>query len=1444
MTTKKLTSGYSYDEIAERTEQECKNAGFDDQLERCDFAAEVFEANCRTKYQGDNQKAERDRCIAQISTYHTYCDHDTCYNVTGGCGDGIKNEGEQCDSRVETDPEQGFYYDIDGWKRSGGNGGNGLYCTGECRGNCTPDVDGQKDRCQNDSDTDCWEYNKKGSAAEYWATVGCTRFQHNGQFNSKCGDNSIDTFAGEVCDDGNTQDGDYCAANCKSVTGSCGDGIKHINETCDNSSTCKTDATVNGQPNDCTKVKGDYCSSGCDEDYGKCGDNNIKGPGFNWYDGHTADDSKVTLSLHNQLDGPEDFDTTDNRTKSMTDTLSSDAEKETFIKTFAKTDSAGKIECKRKDTCGDGTRNFRLEGCDCGNGDGHGTCNISSYNGALTFSTTCYKDCYSAAIGGVDVAHITSKSITGWACDPDHPMLDGDPSDTQKMVRIKFKNKSGTYDSHTMEVITGEQIPDAFNKNDVITICGGGKLHGWSADPSSAGIDPLGSPYTIEVYALSRDEGEKAEVLIGTKTNFITAMQCGDGVKTNCSSIYVTTADGSQLQLYNGWQCKDTEVQGGCSAFGFEKNEICRDEACENGVDGVDFSKGAVDCFDKDYPALFKDGTLIGRKCQWTWCGDGIKQSEATDIRAHEGAPGMGGEECEKPGTTVDEKSCTSLGLTLPTGDAATEKDFIWGQTKTCDNTCKYDRTAGCKLTSKCPSLKEVVQGWIDNGRTEYDADKYSQYIVYHSETYTRNWVCDSEGCHWSEKKSAEYNAESDNDSLTCRYHCKDTLYWNGSYCAPRNKDVEAQRIETSCNQCKDTDNNIANGVWSGTSTDCFNGAAKTAYIGTKIEDGDVKYVVPQPNGTTTTVDVGLSKPTLDAKYDNSASPTWQCSWKCHDNTYTYSEKKNKCYKNDKPYTCNGKPEGALWVKVKGVTKEGSNVTGVITEILSSSSATLTVPQKRTGFNGDGEAVYDPDENEKFTGAGLTNIKKLQPMYVNADSGLSAYNQRTQIANYFDSNYDGYTNGNPRCFWVCPVGKKIKRNDIGDYECVDPTAGNEEQRCPAGLTNEEKTKIYNEDCSKVKEAEKCEVRAGFHQKCNDTFLEGSTLNFYNGQYGSTTVAGQTVTYCNKYCGEKKSGENWVEDTTDTWGRIKYKDDSDGTLKYYCGDGVTQPTAETISGITNWHQANSTNYPGASVFADELCDGTPDTNARKQLCDRYLSKNGATTATSVNATYHNNSSISCNSNCQGMTNISGTTASNINYTDKNYPCGFCGDGKINYKNSSTQEKCDPGLNTAGGYDDDKWAETTETSSTGTTMKCKKDCSGWAPYCGDGTPQTGEACDKGSSNTDTAPSCGYDQTCDYCNKSCESKSVKGPYCGDGTVNGTEKCDTGISTLYSCYESTSWTTGSGCSAESHSGYNIYKMPCSSCGWGAKEYITRIEGTTTTYSVYTSKGACSSFY
>jgi len=50
---------------------------------------------------------------------------------------------------------------------------------------------------------------------------------------ARCGDNRLNTTAGEVCDDGNSVDGDYCNSKCVEITGYCGDEILQTNEVCD-----------------------------------------------------------------------------------------------------------------------------------------------------------------------------------------------------------------------------------------------------------------------------------------------------------------------------------------------------------------------------------------------------------------------------------------------------------------------------------------------------------------------------------------------------------------------------------------------------------------------------------------------------------------------------------------------------------------------------------------------------------------------------------------------------------------------------------------------------------------------------------------------------------------------------------------------------------------------------------------------------------------------------------------------------------------------------------------------------------------------------------------------------------------------------------------------------------------------------------------------------------
>jgi cysteine-rich repeat protein len=53
----------------------------------------------------------------------------------------------------------------------------------------------------------------------------------------------------------------------------------------------------------------------------------------------------------------------------------------------------------------------------------------------------------------------------------------------------------------------------------------------------------------------------------------------------------------------------------------------------------------------------------------------------------------------------------------------------------------------------------------------------------------------------------------------------------------------------------------------------------------------------------------------------------------------------------------------------------------------------------------------------------------------------------------------------------------------------------------------------------------------------------------------------------------------------------------------------------------------------------------------------------------------------------------------------------------------------------------------------------------PRCGDGVIASGEECDDGEANADTAYG------------GCTTLCTFGPFCGDGIVNGDEECDNGV-------------------------------------------------------------------
>lgn len=235
---------------------------------------------------GQYSWAPNETCDDGNVNNNDYCASD-CMSVTGYCGDGSIQTGhpasEACDNATTGD-------------------GIGAYCTG----NCT------------------------GSGASMTCDVGCS-INHGA-----CGDGDIDYIAGEICDDGNSINGDYCShPNCQ-ITGYCGDGTVQVNEICDSADP----AVGAGQG------IGGYCINNCQTNLGSCGDGKIQGPGYTaaMYGGTLPTGSGWTFS------GPEECDTSDPRVVSL--------------------GSAPNIgcdgDCQRTGTCGDGIRQLRFEGCDGG----------------------------------------------------------------------------------------------------------------------------------------------------------------------------------------------------------------------------------------------------------------------------------------------------------------------------------------------------------------------------------------------------------------------------------------------------------------------------------------------------------------------------------------------------------------------------------------------------------------------------------------------------------------------------------------------------------------------------------------------------------------------------------------------------------------------------------------------------------------------------------------------------------------------------------------------------------------------------------------------------------------------------------------------------------------------------------------------------------------------
>ncbi len=402
--------------------------------------------------------------------------------------------------------------------------------------------------------------------------------------NPVCGNSKVET--GEECDDGNTDDGDGCSAECRKEgcsgddcqQATCGNGEIEQEEACDDGNTDDGD----GCSADCSTVEeGYHCDvPGMDCIHEDCGNQLVEGD-EECDDGEYSEpygDGKCTASCK--------------RAHYCGDGFWDDIDRENGEECDDGTDTSAQYpgcsaECKRVNFCGDGTIQTEHEKCDDGNlEDGDGCSSACEIEPNYVCVTTDGKSVCTSILCG-------NGQIDGTeACDDgNHAPGDGCSQfcSIEHLWRCELDEKGtskceNTCGNGTLDADTGENCDDN-NTND--------------GDGCSSAC-ALESGYICE----------------GTSC---VAKACGDGVvagSEQCDDGNTTDGDGCSkyCKRESGWHCD----AGGkpCEKDVCGDSKITGDETCDEG--STPLTEGCKDC---QVQKGWKCPTG-GAACEKTTCGD------------------------------------------------------------------------------------------------------------------------------------------------------------------------------------------------------------------------------------------------------------------------------------------------------------------------------------------------------------------------------------------------------------------------------------------------------------------------------------------------------------------------------------------------------------------------------------------------------------------------------------------------------------------------------------------------------------------------------------------------------------------------------------------------------------------------------------------------------
>lgn len=185
------------------------------------------------------------------------------------CGDGVKNGSEQCDTGGESTT-----CNVNCTTSRCGDGVKNVHAGEQCDDENTVNGDGCSSSCRNETTppSGCGDGVKNGT--EQCDTGGESATCNDNCTASLCGDGIVNTHAGELCDDGNTVNGDGCSTTCQTETGGgggggggggttpvCGNNVIETGEQCDDGNTAPGDGCGATCQNEAGGISNELCSA-------------------------------------------------------------------------------------------------------------------------------------------------------------------------------------------------------------------------------------------------------------------------------------------------------------------------------------------------------------------------------------------------------------------------------------------------------------------------------------------------------------------------------------------------------------------------------------------------------------------------------------------------------------------------------------------------------------------------------------------------------------------------------------------------------------------------------------------------------------------------------------------------------------------------------------------------------------------------------------------------------------------------------------------------------------------------------------------------------------------------------------------------------------------------------------------------------------------------------